>query len=528
MSAVAAGEYVVYASNPSYLGISYGVRRPGGRGTNLVVADGDRLDITLQAWPEASISGHVLDERGRPVVGASVRIIPKEGPAYGSATTDDRGFYRIARLPPGEYAVAVPISGSNRTLNAPQPANASGYTPSLTPYLLDRAARTILVPYGAPLPPPAPDGRANVFVTSYFGGAGLADATYVSLSPSQERSDVDITLAARRGFRVAGIVTVPSGSVNGVILTLTPQGVPDAPLYARLTATAASDGTFVFVAAPEGAYTLSAYRRAPPLTPVSIAGGSPSIMQDDVIDHDPDSLWVESPIAVGGDDADGLVVAMRQGIAVSGRVVFDDQPVLPPGVRLNASLTRGPVGTSFGQDPYLQARPDGSFATKAMPGRYLLQFRDMPQGRSLTSVLLGGREIGDGPIVVGNDPIDDLQIVFSRAGTSVTGMVVDTRGQSAANGTVVVFPIEHDHWDGLASTFGSVRGKTAPLRSGRYEIHGLLPGDYYVAAIDDDLQQDASFAPSLLRRLADRASRVELHAGEPITLNLTIAAAKHP
>lgn len=460
------------------------------------------------------------------MVGASVRIVPKEGAAYGSATTDDRGFYRIARLPPGEFAVAVPVSGSNRTLKAALPPSNSAYAPPLTPYLLDRAAHTILVT--GPLPPPSPNGRANVFVTSYYGGTGPADATYLSLAPGQERNDVDISLAARRGFRIAGIVTVPSGSVDGVILSLTPQGTSDGPLYARLTATAASDGSFVFLAAPEGEYTLSVYRRSPPLTEVSLVGGAPSIAMDDVIMRDPDALWAEVPIVVGGDDVDGLVVSLRPGTAISGRVLFDDQPA-PVRTLANASLRRMPAGASLSdQEAYLQARPDGTFFTKARPGRYLLELPGMPQGRSLTSVLLGGREIGNGPIDVGAEPIADLQLVFSRAGTDVSGAVVDASGQPAASGTVIAFPFDPDRWDGQAPNPWSLREKSAPVRNGRYEIRDLLPGDYYLAATGDDTPQDRLFATSLLRRLAGGASRVELHAGDPITLNLTIAAVRIP
>src|SRR5215471_9385778 len=100
-----AGDYAVFASTPvPYLSISYGVSRAGGPGKILTVADGAKLDVAIKAWRGASIAGHVVDDRGRPVAGVEVRIFTDRPNVYGSATTNDLGEYEITRLQPGRYA----------------------------------------------------------------------------------------------------------------------------------------------------------------------------------------------------------------------------------------------------------------------------------------------------------------------------------------------------------------------------------------------------------------------------------------
>src|SRR5262245_11707788 len=68
VTALAAGDYHVEATPPrgEYLVASYGARALGGAGQLVHVAGGARLDVTLQAWPAASLAGRVIDTRGRP------------------------------------------------------------------------------------------------------------------------------------------------------------------------------------------------------------------------------------------------------------------------------------------------------------------------------------------------------------------------------------------------------------------------------------------------------------------------------
>ena len=71
------------------------------------------FDVPMTRW--SVIHGHVVDEKGEPVVGIPVRVLERvwvggqarfaAGPI---ATTDDRGFYRVTKLGRGSFVVTVP------------------------------------------------------------------------------------------------------------------------------------------------------------------------------------------------------------------------------------------------------------------------------------------------------------------------------------------------------------------------------------------------------------------------------------
>ena len=141
----------------------------------------------------------------------------------------------------------------------------------------------------------------------------------------EARTDVDITLPAVRGVRVSGVVSAPI--VKGVIVSLRRRGDSGARDPARIDATAAADGTFVFVAVPPGDYTLTAMRRQPPLTEVTMAGGSPAVAWDDVVGSDPEVAWAEMPLGIGDADIDDLAVQLSPGTVVSGRLLYEGSAV---------------------------------------------------------------------------------------------------------------------------------------------------------------------------------------------------------
>src|SRR5947208_15375800 len=82
--------------------------------------------------PNGVITGHVVDEDREPVAFLQVQAMrhrysqgKKQLVAYGSATTNDIGEYRIFGLPPGRYYISV----SARRSYAPNPRGAAQQGP---------------------------------------------------------------------------------------------------------------------------------------------------------------------------------------------------------------------------------------------------------------------------------------------------------------------------------------------------------------------------------------------------------------
>jgi hypothetical protein len=108
--------YFLTAAKQGYLDGGHGRTDPRGPSAPLVVKDGEWLrDIRVTMARPGSISGSVMDERGEPVVGAHVRVLPQvlisgrtQWLVGTFALTADRGAYRIPGLGPGRYVVSVP------------------------------------------------------------------------------------------------------------------------------------------------------------------------------------------------------------------------------------------------------------------------------------------------------------------------------------------------------------------------------------------------------------------------------------
>ncbi len=68
------------------------------------------LGVAAQS-PSGSIRGQVTDPSGAAVAGATVLLLPADGSANSTATTNRDGIYEVRNLPAGKYSVQVFASG---------------------------------------------------------------------------------------------------------------------------------------------------------------------------------------------------------------------------------------------------------------------------------------------------------------------------------------------------------------------------------------------------------------------------------
>jgi Carboxypeptidase regulatory-like domain len=113
-AALPSGNYTLTATRPGFVAAVYGATQPGfGLGVPIAVFDDKPVTgVTIRMLPGAAITGVVRMTGGTPVSGVMVRSIPASGQrglrssslltaGVGTATTDDRGVYRLYGLPPG-------------------------------------------------------------------------------------------------------------------------------------------------------------------------------------------------------------------------------------------------------------------------------------------------------------------------------------------------------------------------------------------------------------------------------------------
>lgn len=68
----------------------------------------------LGMWTDATVSGKVFDSQRKPLAGVPVQIMLDENRSSArTALTDNRGNYKIDKLPPGKYLLGVSLTGLN-------------------------------------------------------------------------------------------------------------------------------------------------------------------------------------------------------------------------------------------------------------------------------------------------------------------------------------------------------------------------------------------------------------------------------
>jgi len=105
-----------------YITLEFGQTRAEQPGREIQLGDGEDFHADMKLPRTGAVEGTVLDEFGDPAPSVSltlaqrqyaagrVRLMPATG-RIGSLPTDDRGHYRLANVPPGDYFVtASPVS----------------------------------------------------------------------------------------------------------------------------------------------------------------------------------------------------------------------------------------------------------------------------------------------------------------------------------------------------------------------------------------------------------------------------------
>jgi hypothetical protein len=505
------GRFMLIASKPTYLNGSYGATRPGRPGVPLVLADGDRLaDVTLVVTRGAAIGGTVRDTTSAPVAGAPVsvfRMLP-DGTlaAAGTATSDDRGAYRLFGLTAGNYLVsALPI------------ARGAGDATDLGSEAIDRKLAALKARGGgAPAGPQPSTPRVPVGMTTFAQvfhprAFSPADAATVTLAFGDDRASVDIVLDRVRSLVVDGML---AGAPDGAAITIamSPAGPgPQAPLAApTLQSRPPGNGPFRFTNVAPGRYVVLARTQI---------GAQPV-------------LWARAEIDANGGDVGGVTLALQPALRLTGQIVFEATTLAPPAdlttvqvLLTDATPRSGGAGRGRGSGPQSGSTTDarGRFEIRdVLPGTYLIttSFPSDPAGWWLRSAVLNGRDLLDLPLAVDpSTPLADAVLTFSDRHATLSGTLEVPAGRAASEFHIVVFPEDRSFWLPRARRIRSAR----PGTDGTYVLRDLPPGAYRLAALTDlspDDLLDASFFTSIL----PASIRVSIADGEQKVQSLRVGS----
>jgi len=507
-----AGRFQLTATKPAYLPMAYGMKRPtrpGGAATGpaIVLADGQQMTVDFKLTRGGVVAGTVRDGAGQPANGTRVTALAyiragitgeRSLATIGVATSDDRGSYRIFGLSPGEFLIAV----TNTSIPA-------GDLSVLAAADLKRADDLLPAGPAATTAPAPPRPKTVGFVPVYHPGTSVAsDATFVTLGPGEEKTDIDVRLEYVPTARVTGTLMYSDGKpATGVTVRAFGKLSPSVGLIAPGGSSPTdAEGRFVLHGIAPGAYVIAV--RAP------IPGRPPG----------PVPLWAQADITVSGEDQ-VVNLTLQEGSNISGRIAFVGAQSPPDAARFTVGLTADQSsGMVFGAFGALQSEADtsGRFAIAGVaPGRYRLWIAGQRvPGWFIRSGTVGGVDALDAAFELrANQDITDAMIAMTDRETELSGRLIDGNGAPVPDFTVIMFPADPALWTaGQARRIQGMR----PAQDGRFTFRNLAPGDYLLGAADD-VEVGDWLEPAFLRTLvANGTVKVTVSEGEKKVTDLRV------
>jgi hypothetical protein len=448
----------------------------------------------------AVITGVVLDSRGQPVPLVTVRamrygVINGERRLVGAGTTrgpDERGVYRIYGLNAGEYVVSA--STRMNPFADTRPLHLT------TDVDVQQAMAAIQTP-GPSAIDTAPERNVGFSPTFYPGTASAAQASVIRVAAGEERAGVDFGVMLVPAIRVEGKVVDPDGVAHpGTMVNLV--GDDTAPgvfgFDSIRTARVNADGRFQFPDVTPGTYTVAARLGiAQPGTPAS--PGAVSV------------LWATSEINVEGQSITGLSLQLQPGLSLSGAVRFDGASP-PPNIsaaRVNTTSI-GTTGQVTVGTTAAQVAPDGAFTIASVsPGRYRINVTLPNAGTwAYRSTAVAGQDTRDAPIDF-RASMSDVVVTFTDRPSDLSGRVLAPSGAPPPDCYVILYSVDRAAWYPQSRRILASR----PASDGSYLMRNVVPGEYFLVAVED-VETSEWFDPEFLQRFLPMATKITIGEGE--------------
>ena len=472
-----AGNYRVAAVANGYVRQEYAQRAMNTPGRPIALGDNEAFkDATISLTPAGTLSGRIYDEAGQPATGAPVQLLR---PVYniqgrnfqtvGNGFVDDRGDYRIFNVPPGRYylnAGTAPGPGGLRG----GPVGAARYEMIFYPNVrnIDQAA-TIEVPSGS-------ETSVNMTVKrqlqSYRVSGRVIDSATGAPPPA-----VQIMMAYRG---VAG----GSGAFS--------SGNPYDP----------STGTFQIQNVSPGDYTVQATVRpqaaAGQALPIDPAGIEARRVAQASLPS------AAAPIRVIDADIEGVVLTLRSGVTLEGRIIVEGQSITSVTGLDRMRITMNPPVQIVNQTPPVAMAPsaDGLFQmVGAREGEYRVTAAGMPQGFYVKSIHYDGDDILTRPFRFSGLAGGTVNVVLRPGAVQLSGTVTDSELRPVPSTQVMLVPAERGRND--------LYRQALTDQSGRFSFPNVPPGPYRVFGWDG-IEPGAQFNPEFMQQYEQRGQSVQL------------------
>ena len=408
-----------------------------------------------------AIVGRILDQQSSPVHGALVEALVIRNDrgtdmlvSARSASTDERGEFRLSDLAPGLYYVSA-IDPSKEALH---------------------------------------------YSATYAPGTAFADeADAIAVTGSGNPPRVELRLKATPPARVSGQLVASDSKplLNGAV-TMTPAQNEGAPIVPPQDITLLADGRFSFGRVAPGHYQIRARGQ-------TAGGGSALFAVFGVLVDGRDVEGIQMTLRPGA-TMDGRVAVEAKDAAA------------PPAFSTLTVRAPFTDGNTFGDVPAGVVESDGTFSIRGiMTGKHQIVVDGLRPPWTLKQVSRQGADMTDVPVdVIEGEQFRDVRVVLTDVSSAVTGTVRDANGDPAANVGVVVFSETPTFWMRtsrrvrVASTGADGRFQIIGLPAGQYLAAASPTIDESIRGRRSRLQAFASVATHLTLDADDGRANVDL------------------
>ena len=383
------GDYYLTVKHAGFMDETY---KPTGKDSvegRLHLSAGRELsEVEFRLVPQGAVSGRVVDEDGDPVPNAMATASKfsfatghrKLQPAD-NGMTNDRGEFRLGKLPAGSYYLSAEMIG----------IDAMGSVP------------------------PAPkDGSPETgYVGTYFPGTtDIQQAQAVEVKPAGDVGGFVIHLQKSRVVRVKGTLAGPDGKPLKSAQIMLMSGAR--PGSMRMSMVNDPEGKFEIANVAPGAYLAMT---------MQMTGASPTMTMQPLFVPNENMTDVKLGVAAEGSLQGRLVVSGDGKVALKGIGIMlagdEDAPVMP---------SMGTVTES------------GAFTlTKVASAPHVFSVSRLPAGAYLKSVLWNGRDILGQSLDLSAGTGGDLQVILGTDGGSIDA-AVSHDDKPVSDATVVLLP----------------------------------------------------------------------------------------